>query len=104
LCRSEVLLIFKHHQPHVMINGDAHTFRGDNSSFYSPLQFEYYNSARSTATTMVVGSPGEGELDDDFLPRWKRNTWVCPATLLVGGGGDGATVARQEAAPRRLSG
>jgi hypothetical protein len=53
---------------------------------------------------MVVGSPGEGELDDDFLPRRKRNTRVCPATLLTGGGGDGATVARQEAAPRRLSG
>jgi hypothetical protein len=44
------------------------------------------------------------------LARWrqtrpwqKRNTRVCPATLLAGGGGDGATVARQEAAPRRLS-
>jgi hypothetical protein len=51
---------------------------------------------------MVVGSLGEGELDDDFLPRRKRNTRVCPAILLVVGGGDGATVARQEAAPRRL--
>jgi hypothetical protein len=28
----------------VMINGDAHTFKGDNSSFYSPLQYEYYKS------------------------------------------------------------
>jgi hypothetical protein len=37
------------------------------------------------------------------LPLWqKRNTWVCPATLLAEGGGDGATVARQEAAHRRL--
>jgi hypothetical protein len=42
LCRSEVLLIFKHDRSHVMINGDAHIFKGDNSSFYSPLQFEYY--------------------------------------------------------------
>jgi hypothetical protein len=42
LCHSEVLLIFKHDQTHVMINGDAHIFKGDNSSFYSPLQFEYY--------------------------------------------------------------
>jgi hypothetical protein len=37
-------------------------------------------------------------------PPWrKRNTRVCPATLLARGGGDGAIVARQEAAPRRLS-
>jgi hypothetical protein len=43
LCRSEVLLIFKHDQSHVMINGDAHIFKGDNSSFYSPIQFEYYS-------------------------------------------------------------
>jgi hypothetical protein len=48
--------------------------------------------------------PGSGELDDDFPPWQKRNTRVCPATLLAGGGGDGATVAMQEAAPRRLSG
>jgi hypothetical protein len=52
---------------------------------------------------MVVGSPGGGELDDDFPPWQKRNTRVRPATLLVVGGGDGATVARQEEAPRRLS-
>jgi hypothetical protein len=39
------------------------------------------------------------------LPPWrKRNTRVCPATLLAGGGGDGATVAWQEAALRQLSG
>jgi hypothetical protein len=61
------------------------------------------SSPRSTTTTTVVGSPGRGELDDDFLPRRKRNTRVCPATLLVGGGGDGATMARQEAIPYRLS-
>jgi hypothetical protein len=36
-------------------------------------------------------------------PRQKRNTWVCPATLLAGGDGDRATMARQEAAPHRLS-
>jgi hypothetical protein len=58
---------------------------------------------RSTTTTMVVGSPSEGKLDDDISPWRKRNTRVCPATLLAGGGGDGATMARQEGAPRRLS-
>jgi hypothetical protein len=52
---------------------------------------------------MVDGSPGDGELDDDFPPWRKRNTRVCPATLLAGGGEDEVTVARQEAAPRRLS-
>jgi hypothetical protein len=57
---------------------------------------------RSTTTTTVVGSPGGGELDD-ISPWQKRNTRVCPATLLTGGGGDGATMARQEAAPHRLS-
>jgi hypothetical protein len=44
LSLSKDLLIFKHGQSHVMINGDAHTFKGDNSSFYYPLQFEYYKS------------------------------------------------------------
>jgi hypothetical protein len=63
----------------------------------------WYSFPRSTITTTVVGSPGGGELDNDFPSWWKRNTRVCPATLLAGGGGDGATVARQEAAPRRLS-
>jgi Fe-S cluster assembly ATPase SufC len=45
LCHSEVLLIFfKRDQSHVMINGDAHIFKGDNSSLYSSLQYEYYNT------------------------------------------------------------
>jgi hypothetical protein len=38
----DLLIFFRHGQSHVMINGDAHTFKGDNSSFYSPLQYEYY--------------------------------------------------------------
>jgi hypothetical protein len=57
----------------------------------------------ATATTTTVSSPDGGELDDVFLPWRKSSIWVCPATLLAVGGGDGATVARQEAAPRRLS-
>ena len=60
-------------------------------------------SAMPTATTTVVSSPGGGEVDDVFTPWRKSSIWVCPATLLAAGGGDGATVARQEAAPRRLS-
>jgi hypothetical protein len=63
----------------------------------------WYSSPRSTTTTTVVGSPGDGELNDGISPRQKRNIRVCSATLLAGGGEDGATVARQEATPRRLS-
>jgi hypothetical protein len=38
------------------------------------------------------------------LPPWRKSSIpVCLATLLAAGGGDGATMARQEAAPRRLS-
>jgi hypothetical protein len=76
---------------------------GISSSCPSTAATTWYSSPRSTATTMVVGSPGEGELDDDFLPRGRGTPGFTPATLLAGGGGDGATVARQEAAPRRLS-
>jgi hypothetical protein len=63
----------------------------------------WYSSPRSTITTTVVGSPGGGELDDVISLWRKRNTRVCPDTLLAGGGGDEATMVRQEAAPRRLS-
>jgi hypothetical protein len=56
-----------------------------------------------TATTTDVSSPGGGELDNVFPPWRKSSIRVCPATLLAGGGGDGATVARQEAAPHPLS-
>jgi hypothetical protein len=57
----------------------------------------------ATATTTAVSSPGGGELGDVFLPWRKSCIRACPATLLATGGGDGATVARQEAAPRQLS-
>jgi hypothetical protein len=56
-----------------------------------------------TTTTTVVRSPGGDELDDVFPPWRKSSIWVCLATLLAAEGGDGATVAMQEAAPRRLS-
>jgi hypothetical protein len=46
---------------------------------------------------------GGGELDDVFPPWRKSSIRVCPATLLAAEGGDGATVAMQEAAPSRLS-
>jgi hypothetical protein len=77
---------------------------GVSSSCPSTAATTWYSSPRSATATTTVGSPSSGELDDDFPPWQKRNTRVCPATLLVGGGGDGATVAMQEAAPHQLSG
>jgi hypothetical protein len=76
---------------------------GVSSSYPATAATTWYSSPRSTTTTTIVGSPDGGELDDDISPWQKRNIRVCPATLLAGGGEDGATVARKEAAPRRLS-
>jgi hypothetical protein len=77
---------------------------GVSSSCPSTAATTWYSSPRSaTATTTVASSPGGGELDDVFPPWRKGSIRVCPATLLAAGGGDGATVARQEAAPHRLS-
>jgi hypothetical protein len=75
---------------------------GVSSSCPPTVATTWYSFPRSATTTTVVGSLGGGELDDDISPWRKRNTRVCPATLLAGGG-DGATMARQEAAPRWLS-
>jgi hypothetical protein len=76
---------------------------GVSSSCPATAATTWYSSPRSATAMTVVGSPSSGELDDDFPPWQRRNTRVCPATLLAGGGGDGATVAMQEATPRRLS-
>jgi hypothetical protein len=77
---------------------------GVSSSCPSTASTTWYSSPRTaTTTTTIVSSPGGGELDD-VSPPWRKNSIrVCPATLLAAGGGDGATVARQEAAPRWLS-
>jgi hypothetical protein len=76
---------------------------GVSSSCPPMVATTWYSSPCSTTTMTVLGSPDGGELGDDISPWRKRNTRACPATLLAGGGGDGATMARQEAAPRRLS-
>jgi hypothetical protein len=77
---------------------------GVSSSCPSTVDTTWYSSPRSTtASTTVVSSPGGGELDGVFPPWQKSSIRVCPATLLAAGGGDGATVATQEAAPHRLS-
>jgi hypothetical protein len=41
---------------------------------------------------------------NDVFPTWRKNNiWVCPVTSPTEGGGGGATMAKQEVAPRRLS-
>jgi hypothetical protein len=51
----------------------------------------------------AVSPPAGGGIDDVFPTWWKSNIRVCPVTFPADGGGGGATMAKQEAAPRRLS-
>jgi hypothetical protein len=76
---------------------------GVSSSCPSTAATTWDSSPRGVTTTTVSDSPGGGELYDSVSPRQKRSTPVIPATLLIGGGGDDATMATQEAAPCRLS-
>jgi hypothetical protein len=57
---------------------------------------------RATATTVAISPPGGGGIDDVFPPWRKSNIRVCPVTFPTVGEGGGATMAKQEAAPRRL--
>jgi hypothetical protein len=58
---------------------------------------------RATTTTTAVSPPDGGGIDDVF-PAWRKSSIrVCPVIFPVDGGGGGATMAKQEAAPRRLS-
>jgi hypothetical protein len=53
---------------------------------------------------MAAVSPPAGGGIDDVFPTWRKNNIrVCPVTSPADGGGGGATMAKQEAAPRRLS-
>jgi hypothetical protein len=53
---------------------------------------------------MATVSPPAGGGIDDVFPSWRKNNIrVCPVTSPTGRGGGGATMAKQEAAPRRLS-
>jgi hypothetical protein len=57
---------------------------------------------RATATMAADNPPGAGI--DDVFPTWQKNDiWVCPVPSPADRGGGGATKAKQEAAPRRLS-
>jgi hypothetical protein len=53
---------------------------------------------------MAAVSPPAGGGIDDVFPTWRKSDiQVCPITFPADGGGGGATMAKQEAAPRRLS-
>jgi hypothetical protein len=72
------------------------------SSCPSTAATTWYSSPRGVTTTTVFDSPSDDELYDSISPR-QKSTPIVPATLLVEGGEDKATMATQEAAPCRLS-
>jgi hypothetical protein len=77
---------------------------GVSSSCPSTAATTWYSFLRrATATMAAVNPPGNGGLDYVFPPWRKSNIWVFPATFLAAAEGGGATVAKQEAAPRWLS-
>jgi hypothetical protein len=53
---------------------------------------------------MAAASPPAGGGIDDVFPAWRKsNIRVCPVAFPADGGGGRAGMAKQEAAPRRLS-
>jgi hypothetical protein len=77
---------------------------GVSSSCPSTVATTWYFFLRcATTTATAVSPPGGGRIDDVFPPWRKSSIWACPVTFLAAGGGDGATMAKQEAAPRWLS-
>jgi hypothetical protein len=74
---------------------------GVSSSCPSTAATTWYSFPRSaTATTTTVSPPGGGGLGDVFPPWRKSNIRVCSVAFLAAEGGGGATVAKQDAAPR----
>jgi hypothetical protein len=77
---------------------------GVSSSCPSTAATTWYSFLRRATTTMAAVSPPAGGGIDDVFPTWRKsNIRVCPVTFPADGGGGGATMAKQEAAPRRLS-
>jgi hypothetical protein len=53
---------------------------------------------------MAAFSPPAGGGIDDVFPPWQKNSIrACPVTFPAAGGGGGATMAKQDAAPFRFS-
>jgi hypothetical protein len=75
---------------------------GVSSSCPSTAATTWYSFLRR-ATTTAVSPPDGGGIDDIFPPWRKSSIRACPVTFLAAGEGGGATMAKQEAAPRWLS-
>jgi hypothetical protein len=74
---------------------------GVSSSCPSTTATTWYSFLRRVTTTTTAASPpAGGGIDDVFPPWWKNSIRVCPVTFPADGGGGGATMAKQEAAPR----
>jgi hypothetical protein len=74
------------------------------SSCPSTAAMTWYSFLRRVTTTMAAFSPPAGGGIDDVFPAWRKSSiQVYPDTFPTDGGGGGATMAKQEAAPRRLS-
>jgi hypothetical protein len=75
---------------------------GVSSSCSSTAATTWYSFLRG-ATTTAVSLPNGGEIDNVF-PAWRKSSIRArPVTFPAVGGGGGATMAKQEAAPRWLS-
>jgi hypothetical protein len=68
------------------------------------LKFSSFTGSPIHPPLGALNSPPAGSGIDDVFPTWRKNNIrVCPVASPADGGGDGATKAKQEAAPRRLS-
>jgi hypothetical protein len=77
---------------------------GVSSSCPSMVAMTWYSFLRRATTTMTaVSPPGGGGIDDVFPPWRKSSIRACPVTFPAAGGRGGATIAKQEVAPRWLS-
>jgi hypothetical protein len=63
----------------------------------------YSFSRRATATMAADNPPAGGRIDDVFPTWWKNDIQAHPVPSPADGGRGGATEAKQDAAPRRLS-
>jgi hypothetical protein len=90
--------------PSNLSNPGRRSISGVLSSCPSTTATTWYSLFRRAMMAMaVVSPPADGGIDDVF-PTWRKsNIQVCPVTFPADGGGGGAGMAKQEAAPRRLS-
>jgi hypothetical protein len=74
------------------------------SSCPSTAATTWYSFLRRATATMAAVSPPAGGGINDVFPSWRKsNIRICPVTFPADGGGGEAGMAKQEAAPRRLS-